>query len=507
MTIPELKVRTRKLSVGGFVLVASPRRRKVAAQSRREQAGSSRSVQEDENERGLEDKQKEANPNSQNTAQDWIITIKERLDQVPASASEGGQSSLHRSIFRVPRNLREMDQKAYVPQIVSIGPYHHGKARLQEMEKQKWRLLRHVLERTSHPVELYLEAMVGLEEKARQCYSKPIDNMDSREFVEMMLLDACFILELLNASVKGIIHCGYSWGDPVFTSRGVVPCIQRDLLMLENQLPLFVLDRLFALTCDPNETTESVSQLALEFFDSVIPGCRNQQHELKNGNDPGLHLLHVVRQCLLPSSSKHSFQRIPSSIRQRNKHKPQLMTHCVTMLRDAGVKFRKNESTKFMDIKFKKGILYIPPLVIHDSTKSIFLNLMAFEQCYPHCSNHVTSYVNFMDGLVNSPQDVGYLRYRGIIDHGLGNEEEVADLLNRLCREVAFDINDCYLSGVSFDLNRYFEHKWHAWRASLKHDYFNSPWAIISLLAAIFLIGLTLTQTVYGILAYYAPLF
>nr|DAD27041.1 TPA_asm: hypothetical protein HUJ06_028509 [Nelumbo nucifera] len=78
MTIPELKVRTRKLSVGGFVLVASPRRRKVAAQSRREQAGSSRSVQEDENERGLKDKQKEANPNSQNTAQDWIITIKER---------------------------------------------------------------------------------------------------------------------------------------------------------------------------------------------------------------------------------------------------------------------------------------------------------------------------------------------------------------------------------------------------------------------------------------------
>lgn len=35
--------------------------------------------------------------------------------------------SLSRSIFRVPNHLRKVNEAAYEPQAVSIGPYHHGK--------------------------------------------------------------------------------------------------------------------------------------------------------------------------------------------------------------------------------------------------------------------------------------------------------------------------------------------------------------------------------------------
>ncbi|KAF8401321.1 hypothetical protein HHK36_012255 [Tetracentron sinense] len=429
-----------------------------------------------------------------NNTEGWVINIEEKLNQVSSFKKE--DSWLDHCIFRVPRNLRVLEPKAYIPQLVSIGPYHRGKARLKEMEKHKWRLLQHVLERTGLQVKLLLEAMSELEETARRCYANQFEYMDSGEFVEMMLLDACFVLELLNASINGLIYCGYSWGDPIFSSRGVLPCIQRDMLMLENQLPLFVLDRLFALTCDPNQT-ESVSQLALQFFDSIIPECRNLHHGLTSSTYRGLHLLHVVRQCLLPSS-KATFQR-----EDAKEHQPQLVGHCVTMLRDSGVKFQKKNSGKFMDIEFKKGVLHIPPLVIHDSTKSIFLNLMAFEQCYSHCSNHVTSYIRFMDGIINSSRDVGYLLDKGIIDHGLGSEEEVAFLFNTLCKDIAFDINDCYLSSVYADVNRYFDRKWHWWEASLMHQYLSNPWAILSLLAAILLLVFTLTQTFYTVFSYY----
>ncbi|XP_058076263.1 UPF0481 protein At3g47200-like [Magnolia sinica] len=500
MTIPEMRIGRKKVRAP-FVVSATAntgkRRRRPTARKPapiKEVPLEQKKIQRENDEENEDSLLKESN--HPNPISDWVITIEEKINAA-GPPCERGCPWAHHCIFRVPRNLLEMDPKSYIPQIVSIGPYHNGKSHLQEMESHKWRFLRHLLDRTGHHVEMYLDAMSQLEDHARHCYAGLIKEMNAREFVEMMLIDACFILELLRTSIQGIIHCGYSWGDPIFTTRGVVPCIQRDMLMIENQLPLFVLDRLFTLTAGPDET-DSVAQLALQFFDSVIPGCQNENTHLFNSNDYGFHLLHLIRQSLLPSP-RATFTKI------RTDHQPQLMVHCVTNLRESGIKFRKKRSDKFMDIKFHNGVLEIPPLVIHDSTKSIFLNLMAFEQCYPHCSNDVTSYISFMDGLINSSQDVGYLRQQGIIDHGLGSEDDVARLFNGLCREIAFNMNDCYLSHVSDEVNKYFDRRWHVWRASLKHEYFRHPWAIISLVAAILLIGLTLAQTFYTIFPYYVP--
>ena len=115
------------------------------------------------------------------------------------------------------------------------------------------------------------------------------------------------------------------------------------------------------------------------------------------------------------------------------------------------------------------------------------------------------SHVIFMDNLINSPEDVAYLHYCGIIEHWLGSDADVADLFNQLCQEVVFDINDSYLSRLSEDVNHYYNHKWNTWRASLKHNYFSNPWAIVSLFAAVVLLLLTLAQTFFGVYAYYRP--
>ena len=63
------------------------------------------------------------------------------------------------------------------------------------------------------------------------------------------------------------------------------------------------------------------------------------------------------------------------------------------------------------------GTLKIPPLVIDDGTRTLFLNLIAFEQCHLNSGNVITSYVMFMDNLINSPEDVGHLHDRKIIEH------------------------------------------------------------------------------------------
>ncbi|KAA8547148.1 hypothetical protein F0562_003586 [Nyssa sinensis] len=392
---------------------------------------------------------------------EWVITIKEKLDQARQDDAAGSWANL--CIYRVPQYLRDGDDKAYIPQTASMGPYHHGKRRLRNMDHHKWRSLYHILKRTDQEIKLYLDSIKELEEKARACYEGTI-TLSSNEFVEMMVLDGCFILELFRGAAEGFKQLGYSRNDPIFAMRGSMHSIQRDMIMLENQIPLFILDRLLGLQLGQPEQKGLVAKLALRFFDPLTPtdepltkSDRNRLESYATTFDPlsdqgGLHCLDVFRRSLLRTGPQPEpriwMKRWSHASRVADKRRQQLI-HCVTELREAGVKFKKRKTDRFWDIKFKNGILRIPRLLIHDGTRSLFLNLIAFEQCHLDCSNDITSYVIFMDNLINSPEDVGYLHYCGIIEHWLGSDAEVADLFNRLCQEVVFDINDSYLSPLS----------------------------------------------------------
>ncbi|XP_050204470.1 UPF0481 protein At3g47200 [Mercurialis annua] len=451
---------------------------------------------------------------------EWVISIKEKLEQANQDDEAGSWAKL--CIYRVPHYLREGDDKAIVPQIVSLGPYHHGKRRLRQLDRHKWRSLQHVLKRCNKDIKLFLDSVREVEEKARSCYEGMI-GLSSNEFVEMMVVDGCFVLELFRGAAEGFKQLGYARNDPIFAMRGSMHSIQRDMIMLENQIPLFILDLLLGLQFDKPDQKGLVAKLAFRFFDPLMPTdeplTKSEKNKLESSFgyattfDPladqgGLHCLDVFRHCLLRTGPKPAprnwIRKWSSNNRVADKRRTQLI-HCVTELREAGIKFKKRKTDRFWEIKFKHGVLRLPRLLVHDGTKSLFLNLIAFEQCHLDCGNEITSYVIFMDNLINSPEDVAYLHYCGIIEHWLGSDAEVADLFNRLCQEVVFDINDSYLSPLSQDVNQYYNHKWNTWRASLAHNYFGNPWAIISFFAAVVLLALTLAQTFYGVYGYYKP--
>ncbi|XP_073038748.1 UPF0481 protein At3g47200-like [Primulina eburnea] len=454
---------------------------------------------------------------------EWVVNIKEKLDQ--AQKDDAASSWAKLCIYRIPNCLRDGDDKAYIPQIVSLGPYHHGKKRLRNMDQHKWRAVYRILHRMNQDITIYLDAVKELEERIRACYEGAIC-LSSNEFVEMMVLDSCFILELLCGMAGGFTQLGYSRYDPVFAMRGSMHSTQRDMIMLENQIPLFVLDRLLGLQSGNPDQKGVVARLALRFFDPLMPTDEpltkrdRKKVESSIGNpstfDPltlqgGLHCLEIFRRSLLairvgPKPTPRIWiKRWSHTNRVADKRRQQLI-HCVTELKDAGIKCKRRKTDRFWDIKFNKGVLKIPRLLIHDGTKSLFLNLIAYEQCHLDCSNDITSYVIFMDNLIDSAADVSYLHYCGIIEHWLGSDAEVADLFNRLCQEVVFDINDSNFSRLSEQVNRYYEYRWNAWRATLKSKYFSNPWAIISFVAAVVLLLLTSSQTFYGIYGYYRPL-
>ncbi|CAI0408079.1 unnamed protein product [Linum tenue] len=117
---------------------------------------------------------------------------------------------------------------------------------------------------------------------------------------------------------------------------------------------------------------------------------------------------------------------------------------------------------------------------------------------------HFTAYATLLDSLVNGFRDVEYLVDKDILENYLGTEAEVARFLNDLGKEVAFDIDECYLAEVFGDVHRYYGSSWHFQWASFKFTYFQTPWSFISALAALVLLVLTVLQTVYTIYGTYS---
>jgi hypothetical protein len=170
-------------------------------------------------------------------------------------------------IFRVHTQLCKTNEKAYDPQLLAIDPYHRGKDDLRHMEDHKLRYLQLLLQRKRESnVETYIKAIRELEGSAHEFYAEPI-SLTTNEFVEMMLLDGFFIIELLRKrSMKVLMdEC-----DPIFQLGWMFRSLMRDLLLFENQIPFFLLTKLFEMTEIPNQRNNLID-VAIHFMKVSSP--------------------------------------------------------------------------------------------------------------------------------------------------------------------------------------------------------------------------------------------
>ena len=97
-----------------------------------------------------------------------VIRINEKIRGLSSVSS-------NHCIFTVPNQLRMVNETAYEPQIISIGPYHHGKLHLKAMEEHKIRYLQRFLKgRGDNSLPRLVEEMREVEEQVRNCYSEPV---------------------------------------------------------------------------------------------------------------------------------------------------------------------------------------------------------------------------------------------------------------------------------------------------------------------------------------------
>ncbi|MBA0829561.1 hypothetical protein Goarm_014159, partial [Gossypium armourianum] len=284
-------------------------------------------------------------------------------------------------IFKVPNYLRKVNEKAYEPEVVAIGPYHHGKHHLKPMEEHKFRFLGMLLNEMKEDVTNYVMVMRELEDSARKCYAEQI-GLDTDDFVEMMLIDACFIIQLIRKFAMTTVM-----DDPFFKIGGFHGILCRDLLLVENQLPFFILWELFCMIEIPNP--DIFLYITMNFFGIILPGKGCTRDSLKSIMEIK-HLLSLVNDCWQPAESE--------MVAYREKTKPSGAS-CIVLL-----------SSKRMESDLKRPMEFFPGRSL----------------------NHVTDYMNFMDCLINSSKDVELLRRRGIINNWLGNDEVIATMFNRL---------------------------------------------------------------------------
>ncbi|CAI9109055.1 OLC1v1008792C1 [Oldenlandia corymbosa var. corymbosa] len=226
------------------------------------------------------------------------------------------------SIYKLPHCVTDLNEKAYKPRAISFGPYHHGEPNLAAMEAHKSRALIRFLNRSRKCMDYYIHVLEGaVVEDLMDAYDglDPKWREDPKGFLRMMIRDGCFMLELLRASSAlsssfgndiGGQGGGYADNDPIFSNHGklhMMPYIKRDMLMLENQLPMLLLTTLLSEEEEmiDEKVDEKVNKLIVEFC-SLDKQCYLELGKCK-------HVLDVYRKVLLGDDNHPKLAKLLAS--------------------------------------------------------------------------------------------------------------------------------------------------------------------------------------------------
>ncbi|XP_057871890.2 putative UPF0481 protein At3g02645 [Cryptomeria japonica] len=447
-------------------------------------------------------------------------------------------------IFKVPDPMINSNRDAYVPCIVSLGPYHQGEK--STMDKYKRQAVRRLATRINKKEECLMEEIQKLEKEIREHYEEEEINCDGEKLWWMMTDDACFILEFFKCAAEtrddqNIQGC-YSH---VFQNKGYKNCmhsaILTDIMKLQNQVPMFILIKLLQLEfADAKRELARILSNSNPFKGFPFNSKQENDEDIKSKLEKYIeenpcHLLDLYRMVisdrLIPSSESFraessrselstayrcGYQQLPSSNvgAQPHKDKEKLERYipCAEKLENAGIEI-KSGPIKFQKTKFGISKLFLPQITVKYRTETLLRNLVAYEECQRCSSNPkkpvISSYVNLLDKLIDSEKDVALLHDSKIIKSFVGSDEVIVGMFNKLAIGMTVEPPDGdrienfesipQLDEVMADARKHYKNKWNRLMSEFHQTYFSKPWYIVSLLAATALLVMTLIQTVYAV--------
>ena len=225
----------------------------------------------------------------------------------------------------------------------------------------------------------------------RHCYAEEISLPRKEDFVIMILLDSIFIIELF---LRTATRQEYETDDYILSKPWLDEGIKHDFILLDNQLPFFILDELHHHIGRSTSIHKSFINLACNYLfsgEQKIPTEKEVKH----------------------FSDLQGYFYLPPNLKTRSiiEH-----LHSATKLDTAGLKFKackENQAENvLLDVQVKKpnpskifprlncswllltmlkmfwcldhlqSRLVVPHFVINNGTEDLFWNLMAVKQCH-----------------------------------------------------------------------------------------------------------------------------
>ncbi|KVH98055.1 Protein of unknown function DUF247, plant [Cynara cardunculus var. scolymus] len=463
-----------------------------------------------------------SNPNLISGDRRWILQIRQTIDE----DIEEDDIDFPVSIFNVPTSLVSTKPDCYIPQQVALGPYHHWRPELYEMERFKISAARRYqkqLQDGGLKFEHIVDQLAVFEPRIRACYHKYLD-FDGETLIWMMALDASFLIGFLdvyaieNGFVMRFSSRTLRLGD-FSCRRFAYDAILRDIVMLENQIPIFLLEKmlefqfhclesaqksltsmlvgfckevsplrvitdvrqvlhsthvlgfLYHMIVDPimlshNQQEEEEEETRYNFFKGIINGVQRFLERLKH-SEP-VKLIEKFSPAIVSNVpvvrifKHHVFKEDKQvlNVDQRD-HKPPLTEEIsipsVTDLSKAGFRFSPSAGGIFtINFDANSSVFFLPVLSLDVNTDVVLRNLIAYEACNASGPLILTRYTELMNGIIDTKEDAKLLRERGIMVNRLKNDEEVANLWNGMSRSVRLT-KVPFLDKVIEDVNKNYE--------------------------------------------------
>ncbi|KAL5202909.1 hypothetical protein ABZP36_013861 [Zizania latifolia] len=473
---------------------------------------------------------------------DWLARNLMRKQAAAASDEELRVMVSSHRLSRVPAHLRDANDDAYTPRFVAIGPLHRADARrLGAGERLKMTYLHNLISR-GHPdpsrhlavIHEYILVVAAREREARAFYSEDV-NMNTEEFIQMLVLDGCFIVEHL-------VNVAIGREEPSLHATPFGPLqLSVDLILAENQIPFFVLVDLFRSTKLPDElihnsTGKPPPVLLVNLVLYYLAGAKghNMGEVLLSAVGVVHHILHLLHAMITAARTKWEPPRriqdgavlgTAQEVARLLRRLPLLLL--VPILYPILPEERKWRASygredvpsasdlKRMWVRFKKpprgsgvavaGIasvmgpvplamtlahedrLRLPQLRVEFRTAPLLLNLMAFEQAAEaQEKQEVSAYVSFMAKMVQSSEDAGTLTAAEVVVHGHGgasgeSKEDVARLFRQVgAASEVVELERSYLRETLGKLRERSRHPLFNMWADVQRNYFTVPWAVVA---------------------------
>ncbi|KAK8632972.1 hypothetical protein V6N13_013828 [Hibiscus sabdariffa] len=376
-------------------------------------------------------------------------------------------------IQRVPSTLRIPKEFAgyFKPSVISIGPIHHGDPALRRSEQLKVQLAAHFVNNIGVEKERLYNTIKREIGSLKKCYDpKVLEPFDDEKLAWMFFLDGCAILQAILQADEQRTVCS-----KMNIKNDLLTFVLLDLFLLENQLPHDVLRLL----------TSSSSGNGRIFMDSIKRFIDNnvitpaEMKEQPQEEREAVHILDRLRKKLIIFKKENRENLLEKFSR--------IFSRKMRSCRGYG------EERLYSYTRGAHGKATVTADRSDDSTGPNFMNLIAYEMC-PDFENDfsVTSYICFLGSLIGNGEDVMELRDAGVLYNGLGSDEEVAKLFNKMSANLV--PNPKIYSDVKLQVQKHCWNIWIHFGAQAYNLYHDNTFVFLGAIAALLLSSL---QTYY----------